>query len=353
MHSAIKRPHLLLTLLLPSALLLAACDRGDELESPEPLDDRAAVVADGDADGPPRAHADHRGRGAHKVDRLCEKLACTDDQRVQIEGMAQRLRAERPEPSGDRAAAKRALAQAFGGETLAAADLQAYRAAVEPDVDDRDAMIVEAALELHGILDVQQRATLAEKIEHKGLPFVGGRGHGHGGKKHHDAAGGDRPSGDRPSKEDRGIRRAERLCEGLACSEEQKLQLAELLQERPAQSGVPKADREALAQAFGGETLAEAAVTAYLEAATQARAQADAAFDARVIALHGMLTPTQRAALLERIAAKGPRALGLGGGGKGKHGHHGKGGKGHHGKGGKKGKHGGRHGVAGESAQFG
>jgi Spy/CpxP family protein refolding chaperone len=340
MHRAMKRPHLLLSLLLPSALLLAACDRGDELESPEPLDERAAVAAaDGDADGPPRAHADHRGRGGHKVDRLCEKLACSDEQRVRIEGLAERMRSERPEPSGDRDAANRALATAFGGATLAAADLQAYRAAVEPDVDERDAIVVEAAVELHGILDAQQRQTLADKVERHGLPFVGGRGRG---GKHH----GERVDGDERSDDERGAHRAERLCEGIACTAEQQTRLAELLQERPGQGEVPEADRQALALAFRGDTLSEEAVGAYLDAASKARADGHAAMDARVVEVHGVLTQAQRATLAERIATDGPRALGL---------HGGKGGKDHHGKrGGKKGRRGkGPRGPQGEAAQFG
>jgi Spy/CpxP family protein refolding chaperone len=274
------------------------------------------------------------------VDRLCEKLACSDEQRVRIEGLAERMRAERPEPAGDRDAANRALATAFAGQSLSTADLQAYRAAVEPDGDERDAMIVEAAVELHGILDASQRQTLADELERHGLPFVGGRGRG---GKHR----GERADGGERSGDDRGAHRAERLCEGLACSAEQQTRLAELLQERPEQGEVPQADRQALALAFRGGALSEEAVGAYLDAAAKARADGHAAMDARLVEVHGVLTPAQRATLGERVAADGPRALGLHGG-KGHHGKQGKGGKGKKGGGDRR-----HRAPQGEAAQFG
>jgi len=335
MHRPTHRRTSFLRLLLPAALLVAACDRGDELESPE-LDERAAEAApSADDDAPAREKAHHRGMD-HKLDRLCEKLACTDAQRVRIEGLAARLWSERPEPTGDRGAANQALARAFGGDAFSTADLQAFHAAAGPDSEEMDALLVEAVGELHGILDTTQRATLADKIEKRGLPFMGG---GHG--KRHD--------GERD--EDRSAKRAARLCEKLACAEDQQARIVELVQKRPEPGQVPQADREALAQAFRGESLSDDAVNAYLDAAAKARVADRAALDAQAVELHGLLTPTQRATLAERIAEDGPRALGLSG-----KGHHGKGGKGHgkdkkHGPDGKKGRRG--PGPQGEAAQFG
>ena len=328
MHRPTPRRTTFLRFLLPAALLVAACDRGDELETPE-LDDRTAEAApSADDDAPSREQAHHRGKG-HKLDRLCEKLACSDEQRVRIEGLAERLWAERPEPTGERDAANQALARAFAGDAFGAADLQAFHAAAGPDGDELDALLVEAVGELHGILDAQQRATLADKIERKGLPFIGG-GHGkrHGGE--HD--------------EDRGARRAERLCEKLACAEDQQARIAELFQARPEAGQVPNsADRDALARAFRGESLSDEAVTAYLDAAAKARAAERAAFEAQAVELHRLLTPAQRVTLSERIAEDGPRALGMSG-----KGHHGKGKKHHGGKTGRRGP-----GPQGEAAQFG
>lgn len=321
------RPTPFLRFFLPAALLVAACDR-DELENPEPLDDRAAEAAPSDDDGPPREQAHHRGKG-HKLDRLCEKLECTDDQRVRVEGLADRLWAERPEPTGDAGAANRALAKSFGGDAFSTADLQAFHAAMGPDADEMDALLVEAVGELHGILDAKQRATLAEKIEQRGLPFAGGRG-----RRHHG------PRGD-----DRGAELAERLCGAIACTEDQQARIAALVQARPEPGEVPQADREALAGAFRGDALSDDAVNAYLDAAAKVRAADRAAMDARVVELHGLLTPEQRTTLAARVAEDGPRALGIMG--KGPHGARGK----QQGRGGKKGRRG--PGARDEAAQFG
>lgn len=323
------RPTAFLRFLLPAALLVTACDRGadDELETPEVADERAAEAApSADDDAPRPALGSHRGKG-HKLERLCEKLECTDDQRARIEGLADRLWAERPEPTGDRDAANRALAKAFGGAGFSTADLQAFHAAMGPDADELDALLVEAVVELHGILVAEQRATLAEKIERHGLPFVGGRGGRHGKR------GGD----------DRGAERVERLCGTIACTEDQQVRITALVQARPEPGEVPEADRVALAGAFRGESLDDDAVNVYLDAAAKVRAADRAAMEARVVELHGLLTAEQRATLAARIAEDGPRALGLLG--KGPHGKE-------HARGGKK-KHRRGTGAPDEAAQFG
>jgi Spy/CpxP family protein refolding chaperone len=324
MHRASPRRTPILRFLLPAALLLAACDR--ELESPEPQGDRAAEAAPADGDGSHAERAHHRGKG-HKLERLCEKLECTDEQLVKIEGLADRLYAEHPEPAGDRDAANRALATAFAGDGFSTADLQAYHSATRPEADEMDALLVEAVGELHGILDATQRATLADKIEKRGLPFLGGKG-----GKHHGKRGGD----------DHAAKKTERLCGAVACTEEQRAQITELVQAQPEGGEVPEADRTALAQAFRGESLSDEAVTAYLEAAAKARVAELAARDAQTVQLHGLLTPQQRATLAEQIGEHGPKAL-LGKG-RGDHG-----GKKH--RGGKKGKRG--EGPRGEAQQFG
>jgi Spy/CpxP family protein refolding chaperone len=155
----------------------------------------------------------------------------------------------------------------------------------------------------------------------------GGRG-----KRHHGERG-----------EDHGAKLAGRLCETVACSEEQSAQIAALVQDLPEPGQVPEADREALARAFRGESLSDDAVTAYLDAAAKARAADRAVLESKVVELHGLLTPTQRAALAERVAEDGPRALGMPGKGRG----HGK----KHDRGGKKGRRG--SGPQGEAQQFG
>lgn len=328
MHRAThRRLSLLPSLLLPAALLLA-CDRADELDTAQPSEERSAAAAPTpDDEDPPREHAHHRGKGK-KIDKLCESLACTDAQRERIEALAERLWAERPEPTGDRDAANRTLARAFGGDSFAAADLQAYRAAAGPDTDEMDALVAEAVVELHGILDAEQRATLADKVERRGLPFVGGRGpkHGRGGDEH-------------------GARLAERLCTQVSCSEAQAAEVAKLAAGLPDPGQVPQADRDALAQAMRGPSLSDDAVHAYLDAAAKARAEDHAVLEATVVELHGLLTPEQRATLAERLAEDGPRGL------VGK-GHHGKGKGKKHGPGEKKHRRGGP-GPRGEASELG
>lgn len=300
--------------LLPAILLLAgACEREEALEDPDTLDDRSAMAAPDQAEpGAPHEHAHHGGKGK-KIDRLCEALACTADQRVRIEGVAERLWSERPGPKGDRRAANAALAQAFGDAGFSSDALRAYHAAVGPDEEEIEALMAEAVVELHGVLTAEQRATLAEKIAERGLPLVGG----HGPKR-----GGEGPD------EGRGARLTERLCAAVTCTEAQAAEIGRLVQARPERSAVPQAEREALAAAFRGEALADEPVHAYLDAVAKARVQDREAMEASVVALHGVLTPEQRAALAAQVAEDGPRALGLGG----KHG------KGRHGKGGKHGK---------------
>ncbi|MCA9655126.1 MAG: Spy/CpxP family protein refolding chaperone [Myxococcales bacterium] len=124
------------------------------------------------------------GRGAkhdpgHRVDQLCDAITCTDEQRTTL---GERL-AERQPPARDGLeAARGALATAFRADALEASAVQAYldaAAEVEREhLEGRDALV----LELHGLLDATQRATLAERIEQRGLRGLWGD-EGHGGKR--------------------------------------------------------------------------------------------------------------------------------------------------------------------------
>jgi Spy/CpxP family protein refolding chaperone len=316
-----RSPSLLPRLLLPAALLLAACDRGDEPETPEPADDRAAEAASSAVDGPSHARAHRRGKGK-KVDRLCETLACTDEQRARIDGLAERLWSKRSEREGDREAARQALAEAFAGDGFSAADIQAFGRA-GPATDGPDARLAEAVVELHGILDREQRAVLADKVQRRGLPFMGARGSKH-----------ERTKGDG----ERGAKLAERLCQRVSCTETQATEIAALTAGLPEPGQVPSADREALANALRGSSLSEHDVHAYLDAAAKVRAADLAALEAKVVELHGLLTPAQRATVAERLAEDGPSGVF---------------GKGHHGKRGPGEKKQRRGGPQGQAAQFG
>lgn len=314
-----KRTKSLLSL-LPCVLLLAvACDQG-EPDDPEALEDRVAVAAPAEAPASDdRTHRTGRGHGgAKKLIRLCEKLECTDEQLVRIAALTERLKPERDERlKGDVVAANQALAEAFRGDAFAVADLEAWRAAAKP-VGEEGAL-APVVVELHGILEADQRDVLAQKIERHGLPFAGGKGKHHRGRKHgrDDEAGAERAA-----------HKAARLCVPLSCAPEQEQQIAAVLQARPERPEVPEAARLALAEAFRGASLSEAAVRAYLDAAAETRAQHQATKHAQIVAVHALLTPEQRATLADRVQQDGPRALGLGKGKSGKHGKgHGRGGK--------------------------
>ncbi|MCX4240032.1 Spy/CpxP family protein refolding chaperone [Paraliomyxa miuraensis] len=304
--------------LLPCALLLAvACDQG-QAPDPEVLEDRVAEAAPPADELAPREHGrharGHHGGGHHegggdKLMRLCDKLECTDDQRTRIEGLADRLapnlRGERAK--GDVDAANEALADAFAGDGLTAAALEAWRTTAWPEPGARADALAPAVVELHGILDPTQREALAEKIERHGLPFAGGRGNKwegkRGGKRGHDR--------DDEALADRAAHEAAKVCGPLSCSEQQQEELAAVLQERPEPAEVSQDARAALADAFRGDGLSDAAVRAYLDAAAEARVQEHAAMDAQVVAIHELLTAEQRGLVAERIREDGPRGLGL------------------------------------------
>lgn len=308
---------LALLALLPSTLALFACDRGDELEAnPEadPVEERDAELVDeaDDAEAPsPHHRRRHHARRGDPAQTLCERLSCTDDQAQRITALfeAHRPEGERP-PREDRRAAKQALARAFGSDTLSADDLAAYRRAKHPEDASRSTTVVALATGLHEVLDAEQRATMAQKIERRGLPMAGRRG----GRGHHGRRGGPDAS-----------RGTEHLCAPLSCTNEQRTAIEALLTEHGEArdpSGLAEA-RTALAEAFRSDALTADAVEAYLEAEANAEKDRHGTQDAMVLGVHGVLDSAQRATAAERIEHHGLRGLlgdkGEHRGGKGKH----------------------------------
>lgn len=126
----------------------------------------AAVAKPG---GPPGAEGQRRGG-------ICAKLSCTDDQREQIREVMKELRAD---AKGDREAIKRLhgqMAAEFAKDQPDEAALraaQAQAAVHEKELRDRG---FDALMEVHALLDAEQRASLAKAMKHRGLRGLMGPG---------------------------------------------------------------------------------------------------------------------------------------------------------------------------------
>jgi Spy/CpxP family protein refolding chaperone len=305
------------TSILFVALALGACDSAEPTTNPQP-DEIASADDDEESEAAPdalaRGHHGRHGKGWHgpPSDRLCEKLDCTDQQRTQIDALFERPdRRERPDDS----AARQALAAAFRGDAMSTADVEAYVNATRP-ATDRAAEHVEKLAALHGILTAEQRATLADEIEEHGF-FGGGRGgrHGKWADKKGDGAGAAKHI----------ERKVEKLCEPLACSDDQEQKIAAIVGQ--AKADRPEVDRDAhhaaVAAAMRAESFDTAAVKKELEAGKAKHDERHAARAEVAVAIHDVLTAEQRAKVADRIAEHGPEAL-LGHGKHGKHAKHGK-----------------------------
>jgi Spy/CpxP family protein refolding chaperone len=133
-----------------------------------------------------KAKPDPAERLAHKVDRLCEPVSCTDEQKTRLtatfEGMHQARRDARAERKADKPDFS-GLADAFRAETLDEAQLRAHLAEARQQMHDRKADRGKAfgrvVAEIHDILTPEQRAIIAQKIEADGLRAVMGHAKGH------------------------------------------------------------------------------------------------------------------------------------------------------------------------------
>ncbi len=147
----------------------------------------------GDRQGKPEG--EHQARRAGK---LCEALACTDAQRTEVEAAFAKL----PAPSKPDQAAIETFAAAFRGDGLSSADVEAFAAAMGAGHEAKQEAIGALALQLHGILDADQRGTIADRIEHRGLHALAGKGGRHGKRR---GRRGKRPGNDAPSNEGLGL----------------------------------------------------------------------------------------------------------------------------------------------------
>lgn len=157
--------------------------------------------------GKHRHHAGKRGgkhegkspadRHARKAGKLCEAVACSDTQLSEIESAFGKL----PAPTPPDQAAIDAFASAFRGDSLSTSDVETFADAMSAGHDANNDAMAALALQLHGILDADQRGTIADRIERRGLHAVAGkRGGKHGRKrgrhgKRRGRSGDERPAG--------------------------------------------------------------------------------------------------------------------------------------------------------------
>ena len=133
---------------------------------------------------PKGKRGDKDGRGAeHRVDRMCERLSCTDDQKNDLTAIVKDAKGDPPEASGD---VRKTMADAMRAETF-------DRAAVEKALEkgkarhtEREEARADALVAIHGVLDAKQRGQVADRMEEHGAgALMGGHGkhrrHGKGG----------------------------------------------------------------------------------------------------------------------------------------------------------------------------
>ncbi|MEZ4383089.1 MAG: Spy/CpxP family protein refolding chaperone [Nannocystaceae bacterium] len=162
--------------------------------------ERGDKFAGGDKPVKDADHAAKREKHAGKrIDKLCSKVECTDEQRATLEAKAAAARdshiADREANKEAMTASKKALAQAFRGDSFSAADVERFKGSMESmhgaKASDMEAMI----LDLQALFTAEQRGVLADKIEKHGVGALMGGKHGKRGK--HGKGGKDRKGGER------------------------------------------------------------------------------------------------------------------------------------------------------------
>lgn len=119
-----------------------------------------------------------QGPGAQgKRGGLCAKLECTDTQKDELKEVMTELRTD---AKGDREAVKRLNGQLAAEFAKASPDEKAMRslqgqiASHHQQMQDR---AFDAMMEVHGLLDAEQRGQLATMMEHRGMrALMGGKG---------------------------------------------------------------------------------------------------------------------------------------------------------------------------------
>ncbi len=100
---------------------------------------------------------------------LCARLECTETQKQELRAVMSELRAD---TKGDRQAIKRLhkqLAAEFAKDKPDEAAMRSIQAQIATHHGEMQARGLDAMMEVHELLDAEQRAKLAPMIEHRGL----------------------------------------------------------------------------------------------------------------------------------------------------------------------------------------
>ncbi|MCA9657666.1 MAG: periplasmic heavy metal sensor [Myxococcales bacterium] len=133
-----------------------------------------------------KAKADAKGpRAGGNIERICNRLECTSEQRTQLQSIGTKLAEE---SKGDRQtmkSLKSKLAAEFAKDAPNKRTLAQLFADMDQRQDSMQSRTQAALLEVHAVLTPAQRVELAEMIERRGPQAVfGGKGHkGHMGGK--------------------------------------------------------------------------------------------------------------------------------------------------------------------------
>jgi len=164
--------------------------RGDKARG-----ERVAKDHDGGERG---AHGEKGPRIGKKIERLCAKVECTEEQLSTLVAQATELhqgakgdreakKAEHEAKKAERAEAKSALATAFRGDTFSTADLEGFgaRGAEKREAKGQAKAQAKGAmvLALQEVLTTEQRALVADMIAERGLQSIMGGKRGKHSKK--------------------------------------------------------------------------------------------------------------------------------------------------------------------------
>lgn len=305
-----------LSLVLPFFVATGACDQesqGVPLEAEGRVDSRSEAAPEDPA--PHARHGRHPGRHARgPAARLCARVECTPDQRARIDALANDLREDhrKSDPAVHRVQAN-ALAEAFRAETLDPAVLTRIHAQREEQRTAHESAMESFFVGVHGVLSPEQRETLAQVVETRGMRGLARRGHdkrGHGkrghGRRSHGKRGGHGRHGDATHRDPEA--KLDRLCDRLDCGPEQREALTDLATQaataRPDPGAFESVNRE-LADAIRGDRLTAQQLRHYRAAVRQIAGKDIDRMSTLIVRFHAILTPEQRQALASRIESDG------------------------------------------------
>ncbi|MCA9717763.1 MAG: periplasmic heavy metal sensor [Myxococcales bacterium] len=124
------------------------------------------------------------GAGAGKVEHMCQRLECTDNQKAQLQNI---LKGKRDAHKANREKVQQLQAQLAAEYRKARPNesvMQGIYQQLDTLEDQRRAEMHKTAMQIHAVLTPAQRDKVATAIEHRGpRALMGGKGHGPRGGK--------------------------------------------------------------------------------------------------------------------------------------------------------------------------